>query len=278
MLIIGDCKMSKEFKYEIVTTVDSKSNNECLPRYLLGETLIDAEKTFKDFESYINNISNIYSVTSGINKSEFFGEAIIALGRAKKEFNKKLGDFIPFAKFLIIDGMNEYVRENRALVKIPSYINKANIVINRLKADINSFVHEPKDILYVDNYNDYNIPDDIIEKIKYNKEILNKAAKRACITYDELLKRAEYLPLVISENDSLNELASNTTHDSLVAKIIVDNIMPSLTDEEKLIAELIMEDKNRKEIGEILRRSDDWILNRIAKIKRKVTKNILVGG
>ena len=100
--------MSNKYNYEIISSTDAGNHpSEKFPNYLLGDSLSEAEDTYLKFEKYINNLSNMYASASGIEKSELFGDAILALGKAKRDFDPRIGKFVPFAKFLIMDAMNE---------------------------------------------------------------------------------------------------------------------------------------------------------------------------
>jgi len=262
-------------KYKVITEKDlTSTDTEAFPKYLLGDTLIDAEETFACFEKYINNLATSYHFITGIDKSEFFGDAVIALGKARRDFDiKRSNNFIAYAKFLIVDSMNECIRNNITIVKIPSYIYKAHRIIARIKLLAVNNCANITDVLYSD---DYLVSESVKLKINEDKNKLKRAAERANLPYRELIKRAEYLPLTLSKEDGMKNLIhSNKTHDAMLAKIVVDTINPLLDKDEKSIAEMLMQDLPRSEISKKLGRSDDWILSRMDKIKNKITGKFL---
>jgi RNA polymerase sigma factor (sigma-70 family) len=263
----------RKYQFEVITSKDATSSVSTeFPEFLLGNSLLEAEETLAEFETYVNNIAGLYAYSSDgiIDKSDFFGEAILALGRAKKDYNPKLGEFIPYAKFLIIDALNEYARRNRVLINIPSYVNKTNIIINRIKSRLSAFTSSPRKFLKDSNYKKYNIPKDVANKTEKDKELIARAAKRAKISYEELLDRSEFLPIVELETDYTFNHAIEAPYNQILAKLVVDGVMPHLSNNECLVAELLMDGKNKKEICRILERSNSWVISRINSIKRKI--------
>lgn len=262
-------------KYKVIAEKDlASTDTEAFPKYLLGNTLVDAEETFARFEKYINTLAASYHFMTGVDKSEFFGDAVIALGKARRDFDKKKSsNFIAYAKFLIVDAMNECIRNNIAIVKVPSYIYKAHKIIVRIKSYAVDNCVDVTDVLYSD---DYLVSESVKLKISEDKNKLERAAERAGLPYRELIKRAEYIPLVLSKEDGMADLIpANKTHEAVLAKIIVDTVTPLLDKDEKTISEMLMKDLPRSEIGKRLGRSDDWVLNRMAKIRNKITGKFL---
>lgn len=270
----------KEYKYEIVSTHSHNNPQDSeFPPYMLGNTLLEAEQTFNAFESYINNIADMYATASNIDKEELFGDAVIALGRAKRDFNPSIGHFIPYAKFLILDSMNECVRRNRTLIKVPSYVSKSNIIINRVKRLSEEYIVDNHNVMLDDVDTMDEIPADIKLQIHKDRGLLCNAAMRAGITYEELIERAEFTPLVIFEHDNyIDKVPLEVEHESVIDKMIVNCVLPLLTKDELSVANLLMSDMNRNDISKILKRSDDWVLNRMKGIKTKITRKILTTG
>jgi len=262
--------MKKLYKYDIKTIKETGSSPST---YLLGDSVEEAEELLMKFSGYINNVTRTYSEATGIDRGDLFGDAVIALGKAKKDFNpEKGGKFAPFAKFIIVDTLNECVRQNKAAVTTPVYINKAHKIIIRIKSLISNYTDVFEDILLDEEFDKFNIPTSVKITILYNKELLNKAANRANITLVELINRAEFLPLMIPEDDIKKV---NDNEKTIFTKLIVTEIFAILNKNETIVAELIMNDKNISDICKILNKSTDWVKNRIKHIKNKTTRLLL---
>jgi len=271
------------YKYEIVPVHGgtNTSQDAGFSMYMLGDTVEEAEQTFNTFRAYINNMAALYVGASGIDKEELFGDALIALARAKKDFNIRMGSFIPFAKFIIIDSMNECVRRNRTLIKVPSYVNKANILINKIKNISEGYCNNMHEVLF-DNVNKIEkMPDEIKKIVTINKKLLASAAVRANLTYDDLVERSEFIPIEINEqyDSDIENISYEPNQETLLNKIVVADILPLLTTTEREVADLLMRDLNRHDVGKALKRSDDWVLNRMKSIKTKIIRRVThIGG
>jgi len=264
-------KKGYKYNYEVVKTEEiiAYCENDAYPEYLLGETLDEAEATFKEFSVYINRLARFYSIISGIDRAEFFGEGIIALGKAKRDYNKKMGAFSPYARYIVSDAMNEVIRKNRTVVKIPSYIYKANKIVNKIKKIVNEYVTNGNFdyILYAD-ITHIGLPEDVVNEVNANKFLIERAAERASTTYDELLNRACQLPLVMKfETDELDVVNCDDTYMSLPIKLFVKEIMVFLSKDEQTVAKLIMEDKDKSEISKITGNTRYWVNQRMESIK-----------
>lgn len=274
----------ENYKYDVVDT--NKSDNKIetqdtnFPQYLLGDSLKEAERVLAEFNTYINNVASAYAASSNIDKSEFFGDAIIALGKAKRDYTPDRGSvFIPYAKFIIVDSMNECVRKNKATVRIPIYINKAHKIILRIKVLIAGYAETIDDILFDTNFNWDKIPEVIRTKIIDDKILLERSSERAKITLKVLIDRAEYLPLMISTDIAVRELSSNNLDEEhILAKLIVNEIKSLLNSDELDVANLIMEGKRKVEICELLDRSNTWTSKRIENIRNKAKLMVLNKG
>lgn len=263
--------MTEKFKYDVVGS-EKKERVSKFPQYFLGSSAIEAEKLLKQFESYINNLASSYaSAAPSIDKSDFFIEGVEALAKAKKDFKPDRGvKFGPYAKFLIVDAMNDCIRRHRAVVQLPVYINKANKVIYKIKILLGDREDDWFDILYNKDY-----PDQIKEQLLHYKSVFEAAASRARLTPDQLAERAEFLPATVNDADvPVTALGIEDNHDSIMARLVVDKIMPKLNDDERIVAELIMQDLNNSEIARRIGRSDMYVADRIRSMKAKVLKMI----
>ncbi len=266
--------MGENYKYNVISTktldeVDS-------PKQLLGDNLKDAEELLLKFSAYINKMAGIYAASTSIDKGELFGEAVIALGKAKAEFDPtKSGEFAPFAKFLILDAMNECVKSNRTLVHTPSYINKSHNIINRIKNTIFKYTDDLDAILTDGIFRRIILPATTNEKVSGDIILLQRAAKRASISFIQLIERASVLPMIITTEESRELIDEDTSQDTLIAKMLVDKIKLLLDKNELAVAELIMQDKTKEEICKYLGHSTLWVNNRIASIRGKVKRMVM---
>lgn len=264
-----------DYKYDVISiksTDESSSLEIDFPKYFLGDTIEEAQETFNAFKSYINNISGTYAnAVHNISKDDLFSECVIALAKAKKDFDsKRSSNFKAYAKYIIVDALCEYIRKNRTVVQVPSYINKANKTIVKLKSMLQN-----NDLWYDLVFN----CEDITQEIKHHKQTLLNAAKRAKITCEQLVERAEFLPLISTEEYSVDNsdlLYDNT--ESILAKVVVDKIFTSLSEDEKKVAELTMQDLNKTEIAKMIGRSDQFVDDKLMSIKTKVLKMIMGEG
>lgn len=266
--------MGKSYKYDVIGSKKAEKDKSALPQYFLGETAKEAEETLKQFESYLNNQASAYtSAVPSIEKSDFFIEGVEALAKAKRDFDPTRGvEFAPYAKFLIIDAMNECVRVNRAVVQLPTYLSKANRIIYRIKILLGDLEDTWFQILFE---KDDQIPEKVRKPLIHYRQMLENSAERAKITCLQLAERAEFLPsIVLDENVSEHEFTDESNHNEVMAKIVVDKIMPLLTTDEKVVAKLIMKDLNKVEISKIIEKSDTYVGQKLKSIKRKVLKMI----
>ena len=96
--------------------------------------LKDIRKILSKFNKFMNRISSAYSCITNIDKHELFGEANVALIKSLNDFdNTRSISFDTYAKYIIVDALNEYVRQNKVIVSVPKYIARANQIINRIK-------------------------------------------------------------------------------------------------------------------------------------------------
>ncbi len=264
--------MSELHKYSVEVIKKTKT----YPKHLLGNSIKEAEELLKEFSMYINNVTRAYSEVTKIDRGDLFGEAVIALGQAKRDFDSEKGwNFAPFAKFIIIDAMNEYVRKNKAIVSVPAYIDKAHKIIARIKSSIFNYTDSLEDILIDSKFDEFKIPESIKAAVLHDKELLSRAAKRSTITLEKLIARAEFLPLTLHENNS--EKMDNG-EGSILAKLLVGKILPLLNTDETEVARLIMRGKNKSEICDELNRHDDWVTNRIKAMHSKAKQMLLSRG
>src|SRR6056297_583566 len=103
-------------------------------KLLVDKSIIKTKELLGAFSDFINKITWSYFNMTGVDRAELFGEANLALLKAWDDFDELRGSsFKSYAKFIIVDALNEYIRSNKIVVSIPKYIARANQIINRFK-------------------------------------------------------------------------------------------------------------------------------------------------
>lgn len=265
--------MGKNYKYDVISSKKTtKEVDSVFPKYFLGNTTKEASALLSQFEPYINSVASTYSLATNIEKSDYFIEGVEALAKANKDFDPNKGlMFAPYAKFIIVDAMNEFLRKNRAVVQVPAYINKVNKIIYRIKKSLAGDENNWFEIMFEGKGI---IPKNRKEVLNHDKKLFENAASRAKITCKQLADRAEFLPTTPELSAVDNSISSEMDHDKVMARILVDKVMPKLNSEEQIIAELIMLDLNNSEIAKLIKKSDMFVADKIKNIRKKALKMI----
>lgn len=238
-----------------------------------GETY--PELSFKDlpaldtllasYNAYINNLAIAYEAATGFSREELFGEAVLALMKAREDFQDGLSaNNSTFFKFRIIDALNEYVRMNKCTVDVPKYISRANNIIRRIKNILKN-----DDALFASI-----ITGDKPELLEENKDLaeeyrlLSAAAERAAVSVESLVQRSEFLP--IYSEDIAEESSSYDTQDGLLAKLVVEKIKGLLSEGETVVAELLMDGYSLSDIDRELGKYPSWAYRQLKSIRKKV--------
>ncbi|MEA3296155.1 MAG: sigma-70 family RNA polymerase sigma factor [Patescibacteria group bacterium] len=264
---------NNKFKYDIIhnTSIDTY---EKLPKYFLADDPIEAEKLYAKFSNLLNNISYIYFVLSGIPKSDLFGEALLGLARANRDWNIKYNsNFKTYVVFRVKDTLNEYIRRNAQIVIIPSYVKKGSILLNKIKILLKKFEVSSDDIYKVittNNVKNINIPNK--QKI-ICKEMLKKlkaATIRAKVDYEKFIKRIECLPIDFIIDNQTESNFQNVENEKLNAAILVKNLKRYMNKNEIIICDYIMFGLTYKEIGTKFCKSDAWVAKQIKNLRKKL--------
>lgn len=240
------------------------------PQYFLGDSAKEAEEVFSKFKKYLNSLANSYHHVTGIDKSEFFGDGVLALGKAKRDFDKKKGgNFKDYAIFLIIDAMNECVRLNRSSINVPSYINKTHKILNRIKKNLVGSKYSLSDVFKstIDSWELDNTKK--LELIK-DKELIENASTRAKMSVDVLIERSEFLPYILPEDVTSNEPKQDD--EQILNKLLVSKMFSVMDEDEIKVASLLMKDNNKSDIVRELNKSMSWVNSRIDSIRDKSLK------
>jgi len=271
-----------KFKYDIVKESSVESYEE-FPKYFLADTLEEAENLYKENYSLLNKISYTYSSFSNISKSDLFGEAIIGLARANRDYdNKRKGaKFRTFAIYKIKTVLNEYVRKNSSAVIVPAYVKHASRHLELLKSIFKACDNDSlKHCLEINELDiDKNAFDALEPKAVEAFRKLKGAAERANISTEELVRRIEFMPTEVAYNEYLNpEDLLNDEEDRLNMVLFVENLKFYLTDIEKEIVECIMNGMPYNKIAKKFNRTTPWIRQKLNVMKEKIEKEIEKGG
>ena len=286
---------NKKFKYDIIhkTSVDIY---EKLPKFFLADDPVEAEKLYIKFSNLLNSISYTYSTISGIPKSDLFGEALLGLARANRDWDTIYdSNFAVYVTFRIKDVLNEYIRRNAQIVTIPSYIKKASILLNKIKRLLKEFEVDSDDIYkiiaavkfeinpddihktaIIVNAKNMNIPNKQKRVCKKMLETLAAASIRAKVDYTKFIERIECLPVDITIDNQTETKFQKFNDKELNAAILVEKLKRYMNKNEIAICNGIMIDLTYKEIGIkfVPSRSDAWVAKQIKKLRKKLLTKI----
>ncbi|RLF88113.1 hypothetical protein DRN34_00050 [Thermococci archaeon] len=257
------------FKYDVVKKSVVYSKEE-MPKFFLADTPEDAEALYQEYDKLLNNMSASYAMATGVSKSDLFGEALIGLGRAKRDWDaNRSNNFRILAIYYIKDALNEFVRKNSLTVHVPSYIKKSYSNIEQVKRLLNAY-DLGYEVLYSASIND-NLPKEIMKKVEDLITKLTYAAERAKVPYKQFVERAEHIPTVTAD-DLIGATPEETIRESerVEAALIVDKIMEYMDDEELSIAKGIMEGKTYKEISADLGMPPHWSHYKIKRFRDRL--------
>jgi len=267
-----------KFKYNIIKESSVESYEE-FPKYFLADSLEEAENLYEDNYTLLNNISYTYSSFSNISKDDLFGEALIGLARANRDYDSKRkgAKFKTFAIYKIKTVLNEYVRKNSSVVATPAYVKHASRHYELLKSifkscdnDLLEHCLEAGKLDICDNNLGLLKPkvDEAFRKLK-------GAAKRAHISMEELVERIKFMPTEITYDEYLSpdELLHNE-EDRLNMVLFVENLKVYLTDIEKEIVECIMDGMPYNKIAKKFNRPTTWICQKLRDMKKKLEEKI----
>lgn len=270
---------NKKFKYDIIhkTSIDTY---EKLPKFFLADDPIEAEELYAKFSNLLNSISYTYSTISGIPKSDLFGEALLGLARANRDWNTIYdSNFATYVAFRIKDVLNEYIRCNAQIVTIPSYIKKASILLNKIKRLLKKFEVDSNDIykvIIVGDVKNINIPNKQKRVCKKMLETLVAASIRAKADYTKFIERIECLPTDVIIDNQTEPKSQRFSDEELNAAILVEKLKKYMNKNEIAICNGIMIGLTYKEIGIkfVPSRSDAWVAKQIKELRKKLLTKI----
>ena len=266
-----------KFKYDIIKESSVESYEE-FPKYFLADTLEEAENLYKEHYSLLNNLSYTYSSFSNIPKSDLFGESLIGLARANRDYKSGKGSkFKTFAIYKIKTVLNEYVRKNSSIVIVPAYIKHASRHVELLKSIFKACNNDSLDKCFeigkfdIDNKSLKTLRPKAVEA--FSK--LKNAAQRAKVSIKELVKRIEFMPTEIVYDEYLNpEDILRDEEDRLNLVLLIDNLKRHLTVIEKEIIDCIMDDIPHNKIAKRFDKTTPWVRHQLNNIKKKLEEKM----
>jgi len=268
------------YKFKIIKTIPITQNLD-LPRYVLAKSQKEAENIYKKFSGMINKISYNYSQITGIEKADLFGEAVLGLANAYKNWGKinissekeKSISFKMYIKFYIQDAINEYIRQNISSVKIPSYLMKAINNFRKLTNELNTFDITEKEIELLIDTNDlktinYPLTKNVCVKVSDILKNLNSAAKRASITTKELYDRTKLISFYSVELNNVDDNINN--ENNINTAIFINDLKNKMNKDELLISNYIMEGYSYIEIEELMGKNTNWVKYQLEKFKHRI--------
>ena len=231
----------KRFKFEIIRQKPIEIRERFLP-YFLGTTREEAKKVYDAFSELVNIISYNYAVATGLDKTDIFGEAMIGLARARRDFDPdRSNSFKNYVIFRVKDAINTFVRNAGSVVSVPVYLKKASTYVNRMESGC--------------------------EKARI---LFEKAAERAGVSSETLVKRVELIP----SDEEYDELPDDRNEDAIHAAILVEELKRYMTKDELAISEMIMEGKTFREIADSFGKTGPWVVYKLKKLRERLVKEI----
>ena len=270
-----------DFKFDVVnqTSVDRP---EEMPKYFLADSLEEAEEIYAQFSSLLNALAYNYAMSTGLAKADLFGEGLIGLGRAYRDWDAdRGGKFRSYATFRIKDAIIEYIRDHSATVRVPTYIKKANYLLGKLKALCEAHELDVHDVVKRDAFTASGFEDkDAMLRMIGLAETLRQYSNRAKVRdIHKFVERIDNLPEEVDEVlTTYAEEADDTRSQELMeAALIVDKLKEYMDETELAICEGIMQDKSFEKIGNELGHGKSWVSDKMAGLRKKIAK-MLKGG
>lgn len=257
------------YKYDIVNKTLVKKA-ERMPKYYLADTPEEADVLYNRFEKYLNDVSAAYVINTGLSKADLFGEGLIGLGRAYRDWDPSRSDvFTPYARFRIKDAMNEFVRENGSTVSVPTYVKKSHANVREIKNICEAATVDPDIII-----SDQELPDELetSDAVRCAELISNliNAANRAKVSYKEFLERISLVPEDTEYVDQTPPEVHQREIEMLEAAVVVEKLKDHMDEIELAICEGVMLDKTYEEIGKGFNRSKSWVSGKLKVLKTRI--------
>lgn len=253
-------KKTGKFKYEVIKKSAAPKHEE-FPKHLLGNTVEEAEATFKSFSKTLNNLARSYAAKSNLDRPDIFGEAILGLARAKRDFDpERSSNFKTFAIYKIRDAIHDYIRSQSGPVAVPAHIRKISRWLNELKGLSASSVLELLN----------GKTKAINKRSAALVNLLTKEAKRLGLSHEELIERARSIPY--EDVSTSVDAQSEDQETRLYARITLSELEKLMTEQERAIVIALAEGKTLREIGAEMGVTGARIHQKLKKMRARLKK------
>ena len=264
------------YKYDIVTRSVVKKAED-MPECFLADTPEEAEVIYNQFERLLNGFAYSYAISTGLSKADLFGDALIGLARAYRDWDPERSDnFRSYATFRIKDALNEFVKDNATSISVPSYIKKADSNLKDIMA-----ICEAASVDYHLVVDNQELPEnlDTGDAIRCAQlvENLANAAERAKVDYDKFIERIGLMPKETEYIDQTPAEVHNRDSEMLEAALIVDKLKEHMDDIESSICEGVMLDKSLDQIGKEMGKSKSWVSGRLKALRERIIEMMKAG-
>lgn len=263
----------KQTDYNITSRKQTGRTGEEFPAYFLGETEGEAQQNFEQFKGLLRSFAKAYAGWSNEDEGDLFGEAVVGLARAVRDFKPGKTAFKTFVIGKIKVALSNYCWRQKSIVKVPHYVLAANACISRIKTlleSCNLSIMEVEKILA-----EGEIPATITEDSKRDllrEEFrkLRSMAKNWKIDYLKLISRAEYAPMTADLADDFTlEEVEERNRQMEAAALFVSMMRDSMTEVECTVVDSIMAGKTYKEVAEEHNRTDVWVKQTLNSLKAR---------
>ena len=267
----GRYKNVHGFKFDIIKQI-VVTQQEKMPECFLADTPEEAEALYGCYSVLLNAMAYNYALATGLQKVDLFGEALIGLGRAYRDWDSNRSDnFKIYAIYRIRDTLNEFARDNMASVKVPAYIKKAHVHVIKLKEIFHTYGVDTDKVLLCGEI------DNRIMGVDRKKCVtlvsnLTKAATRAKATYTKFVERTEYIPEDCILDDSIVK-ANNNYEESLEAALMMKKLQTYMDEVELSICNDIMRGVSYEMIGDEFGKSSVWVKRKLDKLRDKIVSS-----
>ena len=261
------------FKFDIVAQ-SVVSVAEDMPKYLLSNDPENATAIYNQYKNLLNSWAYSYSISTKLNRMDLFGEALIGLARACRDWQESRGgNFVVYATYKIKDALNEFVKDNSATISVPAYIKKANSNLIKAKSICESYnVNWHRLVI------DREIPDKFSERdtVIVTQIIANlvNAAERAKVDYEKFIHRVECIPQNADYSNQGTSENDQRLQEQLEAALMVEKLKVYMDDDELTICEGIMEDKTYDQIANEMGKSKTWISEKLSTLRKNIIDKI----
>jgi RNA polymerase sigma factor (sigma-70 family) len=261
----GRYKNVSGFKFDIIKQTIVRQP-ERMPKHFLADTPEEAEVLYRQYSNLLNALAYNYAISTGLQKVDLFGEALIGLGRAYRDWDcSRSDDFRTYAIYRIKDALNEFARNNITSVTVPSYIKKSHAHVVKLK-NIFSEYDLSTDVVLLCGKIDKKIDGSNRKRCVYLVDKLNKAATRAKVTYKKFVERVEYIP----EDSMFDDSVSYDGAKSLETTLMLRNLQTYMDPTELSICCDIMKGFSYDEIGNKFNKNSVWVRRKLDKLRDKI--------